>query len=474
MTQNMTPVLSYIIAYATGVVQPTERGELRRTLALRDGIALAIGSIAGAGILFLPSLTYVLAGRTVLLVWLGGTLLCLPMLFMFTAMVRLVPDGSGIEGFIARGLDRHVAASVPVLFLSLVVLGLPSGALVAGAYLRAAVGGGVTVQLAGALAVLSIAIATNLAGAAAGARVQRGAAWALLAVAVALCILTYPDARRHYGTVAPTLGAPGVILSGIVVAFWAYAGFENLTFIAGEFRDPRRDFPLAMIVAFAAYGVLAVALTATVAALVPRGRVNAVAGLFQLAQHVRPSWLASGVIVAFALALMQLNAASWLWGMSRLIHVSARAGQLPRWFARLDGRDLPVRAIAALGAVIVAVTLVAAVVPGLLVGALTVASSVFLFLYLLCVVSYLRVEPGRVKRLAYGVFLVVLLATLASVGLKILYPSIVFLAAVCTSMWRERRQREDRTLLVCTGVPTDVRPRRYDDGDRPRPAAPRD
>ncbi len=418
-----------------------ERRELRRALTLRDGVALAIGSIAGSGILFLPSLTYVLAGRDVLLVWLGGTLLCLPLLFMFTALVRLVPNGSGLEGFIARGLGPHVAATVPALFLSLVVLGLPAGALVAGAYLRAAVGGGTAVQLAGALAVLAVALATNLAGAGVGARVGRGATWALLAVALALCALTYPQARHGYGAVVPTFGAPGPILSGIVVAFWAYAGFENLTFIAGEFRDPRRDFPSAMVVAFLAYGGLAVALTATVAALVPRDRVDAVAGLFQLAQRIRPPWLATGVIVAFALALMGLNAMSWLWGMSRLVYASARAGRLPGWFAHLDGRDTPARAIVTLGAAFVAVTVVAAAVPGLLVGALTVASSVFLFLYLLCVVSYLRIERGHGKRLAYGVFLVVLLALLASVGAKVIYPAAVFLVALLASILRERRHR---------------------------------
>jgi len=417
-----------------------ERRELRRALTLRDGVALAIGSIAGSGILFLPSLTYALAGRDVLLVWLGGTLLCLPMLFMFTAMVRLVPDGSGLEGFIARGLGPHVAATVPALFLSLVALGLPSGALVAGAYLRAAVDGGTAIQLAGALAVLAVAIATNLAGASTSARMGRGATWALLAVALALCALTYPQARHGYGAVAPTFGAPGPILSGIVVAFWAYAGFENLTFIAGEFRDPRRDFPRAMVIAFLAYGGLAVALTTTVAALVPRNRVDAVAGLFQLAQHVSPAPLATGVIVAFALALMGLNATSWLWGMSRLVYASARARRLPGWFAHLDGRDIPARAIVALGVTFVAVTGVAAAVPGLLVGALTVASSVFLFLYLLCVVSYLRVEPHRGKQLAYGVFLVFLLALLASVGAKVLYPLAIFLVALLTSVLRERRR----------------------------------
>jgi len=88
------------------------------------------------------------------------------MLFMFTDMVRLIPDGSGIEGFIARGLGSHIAATVPLLFLSVVVLGIPAGVLVAGEYLRSAIGGGMVVQLVGALAILVVAITTNLVGAA--------------------------------------------------------------------------------------------------------------------------------------------------------------------------------------------------------------------------------------------------------------------------------------------------------------------
>ncbi len=202
---------------------------LRRTLTLWDGMALAIGSLAGSGILYLPSLTYVLAGHDVLLVWLGGTLLCLPMLFMFTDMVRLIPDGSGMEGFVARGLGSHIAATVPPLFLSVVVLGIPAGVLVAGEYLRSAIGGGMVVRLAGALLILVVAITTNLVGAAVGARVQRMVSWALLLVVVALCALTAPQLDHGYHAVLPTVSAPGPILSGMVVAFWAYVGFENLT-----------------------------------------------------------------------------------------------------------------------------------------------------------------------------------------------------------------------------------------------------
>ena len=417
---------------------------LRRTLTLWDGMALAVGSIAGSGILYLPSLTYVLAGHDVLLVWLGGTLLCLPMLFMFTDMVRLISDGSGMEGFIARGLGLHIAATVPPLFLSVVVLGIPAGVLVAGEYLRSSIGGGRVVQVVGALAILVVATTTNLVGAAVGARVQRVVSWALLLVVVALCVLTSPQIDHGYRAVLPTVSAPGPLLSGMVVAFWAYVGFENLTFIAGEFRNPRRDFPLAMIAAFLVYGGLAVALTVLIAALIPRQQVSALSGLFQLAERLTPAWLATGIMVAFALAIMQLNATSWLWGMSRLMYASARTKRLPAFFAHLDRRDLPRRAILVLGIAFVAMTGMTALFPNLLVSVLTIASSVFLFLYLLCLLSYLRVTRSTGKRLVYGVFFLFLLATLLSVSLKILYPMAVFLLALCASIMRERRLTSHR------------------------------
>jgi amino acid efflux transporter len=412
--------------------------ELRRTLTVWDGIALAIGSIAGSGILYLPSLTYVLAGRDVLLVWIGGTLLCLPLLFMFAEIVRLVPDGSGVEGFIARGLGPRVAATVPLLFLSIVVLGMPASALVAGEYLRVALGGGALIRFAGAFIVLVVTLGTNLLGAALGARIQRAVSLGLLVVVVALCALTAPHVHHGYSAVIPTFGTPGAILSGIVIAFWAYAGFENLTFIAGEFRNPRRDFPLAMIVAFLVYGVLAVALTVLIAALIPRAQVSSFSGLFQLAEYIAPAWLATGIIVAFALTIVQLNVASWLWGMSRLVYTSAEAGQLPRWFAHLDSRGLPRRAVLVLGGSGIVLTGVAAAFPDLLTNAFTMASAVFIFIYLLCLASYLHLTRGYGKRLLYGALLVFLCAMLVSVGLKAIYPIVVFLLALLAALLRER------------------------------------
>jgi amino acid efflux transporter len=427
---------------------------MQRSLSLPHGIGLALGSIAGSGLLFLPSLTLVVGGSDVMLVWLAATLVCLPVLFLLADVVREFDDGSGIEGLIARGLGRHVAAGVPLLFLSIVMLGIPAGALIAGTYLAEAVGGGQAVTHLTALVIVGVAAGVNLAGIRLGARVQLVTAALLIAIGVALVALTSLDAAGGYDAVAPGPPDAGRLLSGVLIAFFAYAGFENLTFIAGEFRNPRRDFPIAMASAFAAYGLLAVALTANLAAIVPAGRIDEVAGLSQLAETVEPAALATGVITALALALMQVNANSWVWGMSRLVRSAASAGRLPRSLGALDGRGVPRRAVALLSAGFLLTLGLAAFAGDLVTDLLVTASAGFVVLYLLAVLAYLRRARAAGRRALAGLLLVVLVALLAN---DVLYAlpalGVIGLSAVA-SLARARRYSNQTMSRIISVRPT--------------------
>ena len=413
---------------------------MQRTLSLPHGIALALGSIAGSGLLFLPSLTLVVGGRDVMLVWLAATLVCLPVLFLLADVVREFDDGSGIEGLIARGLGPHVGAGVPVLFLSIVMLGIPAGSLIAGTYLAHALGGGQAVEHLTALVIVGVAASVNLAGIRIGARIQLVTAALLIAIGVALVALTSPEAAGGYDAVAPSAPDPGRLLSGVLLAFFAYAGFENLTFIAGEFRNPRRDFPVAMATAFAAYGLLAVALTANLAAIVPAAQLEEVAGLSQLAETIQPAALATGVITALALGLMQVNANSWVWGMSRLVRSAAEAGRLPRSLAALDARGVPGRAVALLSGGFLVTLGVAAFDEGLITDLLVTASAGFVVLYLLAVLAYARRTRGAGRRVLAGVLLCLLVALLANDALHALPALGVIGLSAGASLARTRRR----------------------------------
>jgi amino acid efflux transporter len=397
--------------------------QLERTLGLGGGIALAIGSVAGSGILFLPSVIYRMAGHDALVVWGLATLLCVPLLLVFGEMVRESHDGSGIEGFIARGLGPGFAACVPLLFVLLFPPALAAATLVAGGYLEAAIGGGAPVRLAGALVVIAGALQTNLIGARAGARLQSIATFTLLGAAVLLVVLTFPDARPGYGAVVPRLDALDPLLGGVLVAFWGFAGFENMTFVAGEMRNPRRDYVIATFVALAAYGLLAALLTANIGAIFPPAQVDELSGVAQLAHHAPAAGVA--VITVLALALMHANNASWLWGISRLLFASAREGRAPAWLAVLDERGIPRRAVLVLQLPGAAITCVAAFVPGLVLHLVVGVSAVFMFIYALALASYVRTPRPLARRIGAGVLLALMLGILAGQGWYALPPLVV-------------------------------------------------
>jgi amino acid efflux transporter len=416
---------------------------LQRHLTLRHGIPLAVGSIAGSGILFLPSVTYAIGGRDVLVIWALSIAICIPMIFMFNDMVRAVPDASGIEGFVARGLGPGVAGTVPVLFVALVSIGLPAGALIVGQYVAHALHGAHSARLVVAVAILASAVATNLVGVKTGARVQAVVTWSMIVLATALVLLTLPDWHGSGDAVVPAFDNLGAIASGVVVAFWAFAGFENLTFIAGEFKHPHRDFLVAVTAALTAYGLLTIALTISLAAVVPRHQVDELTGLLQLARSVPPAWLSTWVITVLAIALMQINATSWVWGMSRLIYAAAGKRRLPSALGRLDGRDVPRRAILFLSSLLAITTTVFMFFPGIVVEALTAASGVFIVIYVLCIVSYLRSEAITWKSVLNGVLVVFFVAVLARIGWRAVYGAVVLALAIAVSFyraWRERRR----------------------------------
>jgi amino acid efflux transporter len=342
---------------------------LQRTLGLGGGIAVAVGSVAGSGILFLPSVIYAVAGSDALVVWILAALVCVPLLLVFGALVRRVPDGSGLEGFVALGLGPRISALVPTLLLIVFFPAMAAAMLVA-------------------LAIIAVTTVGALGGARGAARLQVFVVWTMLAAALVLVIVTVPRAWHGYDAVRPRFSDFGAIAGGVLVAFWGFAGFENMTFVAGELKNPRRDYLIAVAVALGGYCLLAMLLTANLGAIVPRAEVDELTGVAQLASYTP----AGPVISVLAVLLVQAGASSWVWGVSRLLYSAAREGRMPAWFAAVDARGVPRRAVLCLVVPGACATCVAAVWPGLVLPFVTFASGVFVFLYALAVASFIRVR----------------------------------------------------------------------------------
>ncbi|MFJ8649249.1 APC family permease [Streptomyces sp. NPDC093546] len=142
-------------------------------------------------------------------------------------------------------------------------------------------------------------------------------------------------------------GAASAVLSGAVLAYYSFVGFETSVNVAEETRDPRRSYPRALFGALATAGGVYVLVGIAASAAVPTSTLAKSSG--PLLEVVRaaggvPLWLFS------AIALVAVANGALLTGImsSRLTYGMARDGLLPSALARvLPRRRTPWAAIAA-------------------------------------------------------------------------------------------------------------------------------
>lgn len=409
---------------------------LQKTLSLREGITLAIGSIIGSGILFLPSLTFKVAGNDVVVVWVVATMLCFPLLQIFSDMVKEVPSQRGIEGFVSLGLGRHVGSAIPLLFLGTVSIGMPSAAIIAGEYVTKYFSNPLFGSLTAYL-LIALGVGANLGGVKVGGTLNSIVAALLFIMGAILVFLTTPAAIGNYHHLQPDFQMKP-ILAGVVVAFWAYAGFENLTFISGEFKKPKRDFFLSLLVALISCGLLYLVLSVNYASLVARDKIDSLAGLSQLATSANLPDSAALIITLFAVFAVAINLISWTWGISRLVYSSAQVGFLPKCLGRIRDSS-PRSATILLGAIFFTALTFAQLFPEFFHKGLVIVSTNFVFIYVLCMVSYLVHERRGPKKLISGLMLIGLTWILSSSGWLVLYPLGLSTIAIGLSVLRSRR-----------------------------------
>ncbi|ORT60857.1 APC family permease [Streptomyces sp. CB03238] len=142
-------------------------------------------------------------------------------------------------------------------------------------------------------------------------------------------------------------GAAGAVLSGAVLAYYSFVGFETSVNVAEETRDPRRSYPRALFGALITAGAVYVLVGLAASAAVPTSTLAKSSGpLLEVVKAAGgvPVWLFS------AIALVAVANGALLTGImsSRLAYGMARDGLLPAALTKvLPGRRTPWAAIAA-------------------------------------------------------------------------------------------------------------------------------
>ena len=177
--------------------------------------------------------------------------------------------------------------------------------------------------------------------------------------------------------------------------FFSFAGWEAVTHLSGEFRDPQRDLRRVTALTLIAIGVLYVGLALTcVLVLGPRLPDTRVPLSDLLALSFGSAASAVTATLAAVLTFGALN--SYLAGTSRLGAALARDGALPAWLAKGHATgETPRRSLAVIAGCATAVTIVAGLLGASLGDIILATSAMLLAVTVAGLVAGIRLLPGR-------------------------------------------------------------------------------
>jgi amino acid efflux transporter len=397
-------------------------------LSVAQGTALSVGAVLGTGLISLPALAAEAAGPAALVAWLALILLSAPLAWTFAALGARYPDAGGVSTYARMAFGPRIAAAVGWCFYFAVPLGAPVAAAFTGGYVADVIGGGRATEFATFLALVGAAYTMNWFGLRVSGRVQLVLTATLAVLLVVTVIAALPHAR--WGNLTPFTphGWTGVGAAAAILV-WGFAGWEALSSLSAEYRDPRRDVPRATMLAVAVVGVLYLAVAAvSVLALGP-----ALAG----SRAPLSDLLAIGVggpvrlltaVVAVILTLGAVNA--YFAGSSRLGAALAAEGALPARVFGTQRRSLTFIFVAGIGA---------ALLPLDLHTAALLVTGCFTLVYVLGTAAALRLLPGGWSRVVAAVAFAAVVALLWLTGAPALL-SVVIAAGAVLYQWRQERK----------------------------------
>jgi amino acid efflux transporter len=430
---------------SAGVVAPAAPVATGKIGLLRAS-SLYVAAVLGTGILVLPSLAEQAAGPASILSVLAVLLLSIPLAGTFAALASRYPDAGGVATFVRLALGQTAARMSGYWFFFGVAVGGPVVSILGGEYVVAVVGGPRWLVVVVGVLIYLPPFIVNAFGLRVSGSAQLVLTAVLLVVVIGVVALSVPHASTRNFTPFLPHGWAGVGL-GISLFVWAFAGWEAVTHIAGEFRNPRRTIPLATGIAVATVGLAYLALQFVTVAVLGSSTTSAVP-LLALVSKSAPgygAWIIAGIALIVAMGV--LNA--YLPAFAKLGSALGRDGHLPRWVARgSEAGQVPRRALLIVGIINLAY-FVLAVSTGLnLTPFILIHTSCMVAVYSLGMVAAVRLLTRWSAGWWMAVISVVLVAgLLVLAGWHLLVPAGLAVVAVAVTLIKRTRANRSSTRV---------------------------
>jgi len=396
--------------------------ELEKTVTPGRGVVLAILMVIGSGLLGLPGLVADSGTvQEVVFGWLLIILAVMPLIQICAGLGKKFPCSGGLFHYAREAVGEWGGYAVTALVCGSFILGEPAVALIGGEYLQHLFNlPDFGVYLLAFLIITAMTLITV-----AGVRLVSFFNYAAVAILLFLiAALTFYNFNFFSSGLVFSLQALFEGISGIsssnpglfdhgssnlypdpynvwkisALLFWAFLGWENMSFGLGELQNPeknvKRVFWLSFGLTIFIYLMLAVTSIGADADGIP---LRGASGLVELVKFTPTGnlliWLMGVVIVA--------NVTCWNFASSRLVYASGKEEVLPAYLGKISKRGQPMASILSMYVAFMLVLLGTYVFKVPVASLLLLVNQNFLFLYGFILLSYWKTETGW-RRWAYS------------------------------------------------------------------------
>ncbi|KRW62555.1 L-methionine/branched-chain amino acid transporter [Pseudomonas sp. TTU2014-080ASC] len=415
---------------------------LNQELSLLQGIGLLSTSLLGTGIFVVPALAATAAGDASLWAWMLLIALVLPVAFTFAQLGRQFPHAGGAPHLIGRAFGPRMERVSALLFLAVIPVGLPAALSIASGFWQSLFGLSSAQTLLIQLATLAAMLILGQRPAKASGLIQ-----GVIAVAIILTVALIwwkADLPNSQQPLVPSIsGSWHLLPAALGVMFWCFVGIEAFTHLGEEFKNPQRDFPLALVFGVLLAGLVYWACSVAVLSLNAYGDVQTDSGSMplMLSHLLGEKARVLAALIGYLACFASMNV--YIQGFARLIWSLADEGKLPNALASRNRHGVPGRALLL---VIAVCALCASLAHGL---ALTVddliryANGNFVLIYLFSMAAGWMLLRGYARLLAAFSTLLCALVVLM-LGWDAGYALLLLAALAGLDLWRERRARPTR------------------------------
>lgn len=414
-------------------------------------VVFYITNLVGAGLLIVPGLAGRIAGPASLLAWVALVLLSFPVARLFAEVAARRPECGGIGAIIRTKLGKTAGETANLLLVAAFVLFNPVMGMASARYACDLFGltSGWTMPVAALCMLLSVVFC--FARLRTSAKVQGAALIALLvglALAVVLAAPSMSAGRLEHFAPHGWLA----VGAAVPVVFLSFIGWESVSTIAGEVRDPRRAFPRAIAISVPVVGIIY--LVVVVAFLAMPHVADALVMPTLLAPSAGHGARALGDVLALLVIGLCTNT-NVLCG-SRLVMAAAGEGLLPARLARRSGRTgAPGGALLGLASAYVLMIAIGAALGLDEADVVALTTAIFMLIYIATAIAVVRDRPSRTALVSAVITGGAALCMLPFTGLAL--PAAAALTiALALSLGARRRARLHLNRIAASPTPAGV------------------